>query len=314
MHFVRGPLFSYLANAERGSGQTVLSAIFSERHVVVCKSPENLIDVLRHVDRIDFSRTGDRHTISNVYEELLRRLGSENKLAGEFYTPRPLIRFMISILNPKIGETVFDPASGSCGFLVECFDAMAQRSRSRNQLSTLQSKTFYANEKKSVPALMGLINMVLHGINVPHLRRVNTLESSDEESPHSFDVILTNPPFGGLESRETHKRFAIQSRATEVLFMQRIFDYLSRKRTARCGVVLPDGFLFRSGPFAAVKKRLVEEFNLRLIASLPSGAFAPYSDLRTAILFFDRSGPTTNTVFYSIPPPAGGVPGKFCAS
>jgi type I restriction enzyme M protein len=313
MQFIKGSLFAYLAEIGNLAGQSLLSAIFSDGQVVICKSPTNLRDVIDCIDQVDFSRAGDRHTISHVYEELLKRLGSENKLAGEFYTPRPVIRFMISVINPELGETVYDPAAGSCGFLVECFDAMMRNARTIQRRHTLQSRTFYGNEKKRVPALMGLINMFLHGINAPHVTRQNSLDSPAREAAKKFDIILTNPPFGGIENRQIQQRFPVKSRATELLFLQRIFDQLSINRRARCGIVLTDGFLFRSGPFAAIKRRLIEEFNLFMVVSLPSGAFAPYSDVKTAVLFFDRSGPTKKTLFCSMPAPAS-TAGKFSLS
>ena len=203
MRFVKGALFEHLASIGRSGNNSILSAIFSDRNVVVCKSPENLRDVIASVDRLNFRQSDERHTISAVYEELLGRLGTENKLAGEFYTPRPVIRFMISVLQPTIGESVYDPACGSSGFLVECFEFMKQRVTQARDLHTLQTQTFYGNEKKRVPALLGLINMFLHGITTPHVRRQNTLEPPKPGTPGQFDVVLTNPPFGGVEDRKS---------------------------------------------------------------------------------------------------------------
>lgn len=174
----------------------------------MCASGYNLKEVLQILNGIDFHSQDDVFTVSQVYEELLRRLGNENRMAGEFYTPRPVVRFVVEVVDPKIGETVYDPACGSCGFLVEAYLHMRKSERTVRDLKTLQEETFFGQEKRPVPALMGLMNMVLHGVTRPEIRRKNTLEENVRSTTEFFDVILTNPPSAGRRastSRETSR-------------------------------------------------------------------------------------------------------------
>ncbi|MCX7948470.1 MAG: SAM-dependent methyltransferase, partial [candidate division WOR-3 bacterium] len=153
-----------------------IRSVFSDLNVIVCASGYNLMDVIQIVDSIDFHSREDAFTVSQVYEELLRRLGHENKMAGEFYTPRPVVRFVVELVDPQIGETVYDPACGTCGFLIEAFLWMENKAKTTQDLEILQNRTFYGQEKKPIPAMLGLMNMVLHGIHTPKVLRKNTLE------------------------------------------------------------------------------------------------------------------------------------------
>lgn len=300
MQFVRGTLIPYLANLSGSQEREIIAGIFGDRNVLVCASPYNLKDVLEIVDRIDFKNPDDIHTVSHVYEALLRRLGNENKVAGEFYTPRSIIRFMVEVIDPQIGETVYDPFCGSCGFLVEAYDYMKQQEKTTKDRKILQTKTFTGQEKKPLPALLGTMNMVLHGVLVPDIRRRNTLEENVRNVSERFDVVLTNPPFGGKENAQIQENFPIKSNATELLALEHILKKLKPGRKARCGVVVPEGTLFRSGAFATVKEMLLNDFNLFLIVSLPPGAFAPYSDVKTALMFFKRSSSTKQVLYYEM--------------
>ncbi|GAA5337145.1 type I restriction-modification system subunit M [Thermus antranikianii] len=305
LSFVHGQLIPYLQVLSGTPLRDTIRGVFSERNVIVCASPYNLKDVLSIINSIDFHSQDDIFTVSQVYEELLRRLGNENRLAGEFYTPRPVVRFVVEVTNPQIGETVYDPACGTCGFLAEAYLWMQRQERTLEDHKTLQERTFFGQEKKPVPALLGVMNMVLHGVTAPHILRKNTLEENIRQVVGHYDVILTNPPFGGTEGRHIQQNFPVQSQATELLFLQHIMKKLKPRDGARCGMVVPEGTLFRTGAFAEVKRSLLEEFNLHTIVSLPPGTFAPYSDVKTALLFFERPGPTREIWYYELPLPEG---------
>jgi type I restriction enzyme M protein len=305
IEFVHGRLIPYLQSLGGDPLRDNIRGVFSERNVIVCASGFNLKEVLQILNGIDFHSQDDIFTVSQVYEELLRRLGSENRMAGEFYTPRPVIRFMVDIVNPQIGETVYDPACGSCGFLVQAYLHMRQQEKTIQDHKTLQERTFFGQEKKPLPALLGLMNLVLHGVAAPQIRRRNTLEENIRSVAERFDVVLTNPPFGGVEGQHIQANFPVQASATELLFLQHIMKKLKPRDGARCALVVPQGTLFRGGAFATVKQDLLEQFNLHTVVSLPPGTFAPYSDVKTALLFFDRPGPTRQVWYYELPLPEG---------
>ncbi|HXF56343.1 MAG TPA: N-6 DNA methylase [Actinomycetota bacterium] len=303
--FVHGRLIPFLQNLGGDPLRDTVRSVFAERNVIVCASGYNLKEVLQILNGIDFHSQDDIFTVSQVYEELLRRLGSENRMAGEFYTPRPVVRFMVELVDPQIGETVYDPACGSCGFLAQAYLHMKKGEKTIEDHKTLQERTFFGQEKKPLPALLGLMNMVLHGVTAPQIRRRNTLEENIRQVSERFDVVLTNPPFGGTEGRHIQANFPVQATATELLFLQHIMKKLKLKDGARCGMVVPEGTLFRGGAFATVKQDLLEQFTLHTVVSLPPGTFAPYSDVKTALLFFERPGPTKEIWYYELPLPEG---------
>lgn len=305
LSFVHGRLIPYLQSLGGDPLRDVIRGVFAERNVIVCASGYNLKDVIGIINGIDFHSHDDVFTISQVYEELLRRLGSENRLAGEFYTPRPVIRFIVELVNPQIGETVYDPACGTCGFLAQSYLRMKEQEKTIDDHHALQERTFYGQEKKPIPALLGLMNMVLHGVAAPRILRRNTLEENIRQVTERFDVIMTNPPFGGTEGRHIQQNFPIQSQSTELLFVEHIMKKLKPRDGARCGMVVPEGTLFRGGAFANVKRDLLEQFNLHTVVSLPPGTFAPYSDVKTALIFFERPGPTREIWYYELPLPEG---------
>lgn len=295
--FINNKLFPYLRSLHGTPEKEKIAAIFQEISGNRMKSPYNLKDVINLLDEIDFNNLEDSHTLSQVYEELLLRLGKEGGIAGEFYTPRPIVRLMVKIVNPKIGETVFDPFCGSCGFLVESYKHMMKSKEiTVEEYEKLQKETFYAQEKKPLPYLIGVMNCILHGLLTPNVIRKNTLEDNIRNIPEArrHNVILTNPPFGGKEGRQIQQNFPVQSQATELLALQYVMKSL--KRDGRCGIVVPEGVLFRGDAFAQVKKELLENFNLHTIVSLPSGVFANVTASgqgpKTNLLFFDRTGPT----------------------
>ncbi len=305
LKFVHGELIPYLQNLSGEPPRDTIRSIFSERNVIVCASGYNLKEILSILNSIDFLSQDDIFTVSQVYDELLRRLGHENKVAGEFYTPRPVVRFIIELIDPKIGETIYDPACGTAGFLVEAFLWMKKKEKTLQDYERLQEGTFWGHEKKPVPALLGLMNLVLQGLIRPNIFRKNTLEESAQGGERRYDVILTNPPFGGKEGQHIQRNFRVQVQATELLFLQHIMHRLKREPGARCGMVVPEGLLFRGDAFALVKKELLEDFNLHTVVSLPPGTFAPYSDVKTALLFFEWPGPTKEIWYYELPLPEG---------
>jgi len=305
LEFIHARLIPYLQTLGGDPLRDTIRSVFAERNVIVCASGYNLKEVLQIINQIDFHSQDDIFTVSQVYEELLRRLGSENRLAGEFYTPRPVIRFMVEIIDPQIGETVYDPACGTCGFLAQSYLWMKRKEKTIDDYKTLQEGTFFGQEKKPIPALLGLMNMVLHGVSAPRIVRRNTLEENIRNIQERYDVILTNPPFGGIEGEHIQHNFPVKSSATELLFLQHIMKKLKPKDGSRCGMVVPEGLLFRGDAFAEVKEKLLEDFNLHTIVSLPPGTFAPYSDVKTALIFFEKPGPTKEIWYYELPLPEG---------
>lgn len=295
--FVRKGLIPGLKALSGSPEKDMLSSIFKDTRMVICASPDNFIEVLRCLDKLQFQTSDQVHTISQIYEELLAKLGTENNLAGEFYTPRPVVRLILDILQPRVGETLYDPACGTCGFLAEAYETMSKSVDDKKSQLILQTRTFFGNEKKSLPALLGTINLVLHGLTSPVVRHRNTLETNGDYVKERFDVVLTNPPFGGIENRATKENFASHHAATELLFLEHVLDRISEKPGSRCGIVVPQGVLFRGGAFRKVRTRLLSEFDLFLAVALPPGTFAPYSDVETAILFLRRPGPSSEILY-----------------
>jgi type I restriction enzyme M protein len=323
IQFVRGTLLPRLSHLNGSALGRTVAGIFSDetvgdqtvvRNVPVCASGYNLKDVLDVINSIRFESEDDVFTITRFYEDLLIQMGNENRIAGEFHTPRPVIRFMVDVIDPQIGETVYDPAAGSCGFLAQAYLHMGPKARTVEEHDFLQQRAFFGQEKKGLSFLLGTMNMVLHGVTSPNLTRTNTLEESMKGSVSGrHDIILTNPPFGGTEGRHIQQNFPVQANATELLFTQHIIKKLKKTATARAAMIVPEGTLFRGGAFAEVKKDLLEQFHLFAVVSLPPGTFAPYSDVKTALLFFQRPDEVMarnpaarpETWYYEMPLPVG---------
>lgn len=306
----RGPgLFAYLRSLQ-GTGTSDRRQIIATVFSGITNRMTNgylLRDVIEKVNQMHFAISDEVHTLSHLYESLLREMRNAASDSGEFYTPRPVVRFMVDRVAPQIGEVVLDPACGTGGFLVEAHQFMAGLVKSVQDQETLE-ESILGGEPKSLPYLMAQMNLLLHGMDSPQIDSGNSLrfKLSDIGENDRVDVILTNPPFGGEEERGILGNFPPdkQTSETALLFLQLIMRKLRRKGLpGRAAVVVPDGILAGDGVAARIKKDLLEDFNLHTIVRLPSGVFAPYTDIPTNLLFFTYGGPTDDIWFYELPLP-----------
>jgi len=304
--FVNGQLFPYLKGFKNSLGnlKSVKYKIgnifeFLDNRIA---SGHTLREVLDIIDTLNFQSKDELFELSHVYENLLQGMGNDGGNSGEFYTPRAVIKAVIEVVSPKPGQTMYDGATGSCGFLIEGFDYI--KTNYRNKLSTqqwqfLQENTFFGNEKTPLAYTMGVMNMILHGIESPNIYKQNTLTTNirDIQEKDRYDLIVANPPFGGKEKPQIQQNFPIQSNATELLFLQHFMKCL--KKGGKAAIVVPEGVLFQTGnAFRNVKEELLANFNVHTILSLPAGVFLPYSGVKTNVLFFDRTGATTEIWYY----------------
>jgi len=273
-----------------------------------------LRDVINLVDGIHFDSSEEIHTLALLYESMLREMRDAAGDSGEFYTPRPVIQFMVTVVNPQLGEVVLDPACGTGGFLAESFAHLEKQCKTVQNRRTLQQRSIRGGEAKPLPFMLAQMNLLLHGLDAPAIDYGNSLavkltELGDRDR---VDVILTNPPFGGEEEAGIRGNFPSdkQTSETALLFLQLIMRKLRRagagsEHGGRAGVVVPNGTLFGDGVAARIKEELLQQFNLHAIVRLPNGVFAPYTPIPTNLLFFDRSGPTEDVWFYELPLPEG---------
>jgi len=310
-------LFAYL-RAQQGASdrlerRDVVAAVFRGT-VNRMQSGYLLRDVLDKVNDIHFASSDEIHTLGHLYESLLREMRDAAGDSGEFYTPRPLVRLIVTLVNPSLGETILDPAAGTGGFLVEAFEHLRPRCETVEDLERLQSSTLYGIEAKSLPYLLCQMNLLLHGLEAPQIDPLNALRFKVSEIGDSerVDVVMTNPPFGGEEEAGLQRNFPEDRRTgeTTLLFLQLIMRKLRRAghgatNPGRAGVVVPNGTLFGDGVAARIKQDLLENFNLHTVLRLPNGVFAPYTPIQTNVLFFDRSGPTDGVWFYEHLAPNG---------
>ncbi|WP_103665886.1 type I restriction-modification system subunit M [Gracilimonas amylolytica] len=282
----------------------VVQSIFEDSYNYM-KSGTLLRQVVNKLNEINFNKKDDRHQFNDIYEKILKDLQSAGN-AGEYYTPRAVTKFMTQMVNPQIGETVFDPACGTGGFLVDAIEHMKEQSSSVEDLKAFQ-ENIRGVEKKPMPHMLCTTNLILHGIDVPNVRRDNTLNKpyNEYKAKDRVDVVLTNPPFGGQEEDGIEKNFPaqFQTRETADLFLVLIMRLL--KEGGRCALVLPDGFLFGEGVKTRIKERLLKENNLHTIVRLPKGVFAPYTSINTNLLFFEKGGSTDEVWYFEHTYPEG---------
>jgi type I restriction enzyme M protein len=268
-----------------------------------------LRDVINLVDDIHFNSSEEIHTLSRLYEGLLREMRDAAGDSGEFYTPRAVVRLMVQLIDPKLGEMVMDPACGTGGFLAEAFSHLELQANTVEKRKILQDQSIRGGEAKSLPYLLAQMNLLLHGLEAPDIDPGNALRFrlSEMGDKDRVDIILTNPPFGGEEETGILTNFPEDRRATEtsLLFMQLIMRRLKRDGKGRAAVVVPNGFLFGDGIAARIKADLLAQFNLHTIIRLPEGVFAPYTDIQTNLLFFDSTGATQDIWFWEQRPPEG---------
>jgi type I restriction enzyme M protein len=322
-HFLHEELLPYLRRLgeqpQASSRQKVISQIMSSVERTRIDTERNFLDVIDKVDEIDHTAVDTTHvfTLSQVYEGLLLKMGEKGNDGGQFFTPREIIRAMVRVVDPRIGETVYDPGCGTGGFLAQSFEQMTGAGNgnitSADQLVTLQERTFYGREKDNAIYPIALANLVLHGIDAPHIWHGNTLTGTaaydglSEGAPELYDVILMNPPFGGKEGKDAQTRFAYKTGATQVLFLQRVIDSLKPPSGdglgGRCGLVIDEGVLFRTNEtaFVQTKRKLLDDCDLWCIVSMPPGVFSQAgAGVKTNLLFFNKSRPTERIWYYDL--------------
>ena len=309
----RGPgLFTYLRALQGDNGKRerrdVIATVF-RGFTNRMESGYLLRDVVNLINGIRFDSSEEVHILSHLYETLLREMRDAAGDSGEFYTPRPVVRFMVAAVDPRLGETVLDPACGTGGFLCETLQHLERQADTVGKRHILQNETLLGCEAKSLPFLLVQLNLLLHGLHAPLIDPGNALRFrlSEIGEDQRVNVVLTNPPFGGEEEAGILNNFPKDRRSTETahLFLQLIMRRLKRTGKGRAAVVVPNGTLFGEGICARIKADLLERFNLHTLIRLPEGVFAPYTDIPTNLMFFDTSGPTREIWYYEQPRPEG---------
>lgn len=299
--FVERELFPYLQGFRQRAenSDTIeykIGEIFSEIRSKF-NSGYSLRDALNLVDTLTFNSQENKHELSELYEAKIKNMGNAGKNGGEYYTPRPLIRAMIKVTDPKIGQTIYDGAVGSAGFLCEAYDHLREQANTTTELNTLQTKTFYGKEKKSLAYVIAIMNLILHGIDAPNILHTNTLGENiaDIEEKDRYDIILANPPFGGKERKEVQQNFPIKTGETAYLFLQHFIKSL--RAGGRGAIVIKNTFLSNTDNASiAIRRELLEACNLHTILDCPSGTFQG-AGVKTVVLFFDK-GVSTDKVWY----------------
>ncbi len=304
--FVNQKLFPYLHKfKQRATGPNTIEykigEIFGEIKNKIT-SGYNLREIIDHIDELRFRSQAEKHELSELYEGKIKRMGNAGRNGGEYYTPRPLIRAIVKVVDPQIGEKIYDGACGSAGFLCEAYDYLkkANPKRTTGQDRKLQENTFYGKEKKSLAYVIGIMNMILHGIEAPNILHTNTLSENlaDIQEKDRYDVILANPPFGGKERPEVQQNFPIRTSETASLFLQHFIKIL--KAGGRAGVVIKNTFLSNTdNASVSLRKHLLENCNLHTVLDCPGGTFQG-AGVKTVVLFFEKGTKTKKIWFYSL--------------
>jgi type I restriction enzyme M protein len=305
--FVNQKLFPYLHGfRQRASGPNTIEykigEIFGEIKNKI-SSGYNLREIIDHIDELRFRSQTEKHELSHLYEAKIKNMGNAGRNGGEYYTPRPLIRAMVQVVQPRIGERIYDGAVGSAGFLCESFDYLKSQGKlTTKDLATLQTRTFYGKEKKSLAYVIAIMNMILHGIEAPNIIHTNTLTENlaDIQEKDRYDVVLANPPFGGKERKEVQQNFPIRTGETAFLFLQHFIKIL--KAGGRAGVVIKNTFLSNTdNASVSLRKLLLESCNLHTVLDCPGGTFQG-AGVKTVVLFFEKGSKTRKVWFYQLDP------------
>lgn len=304
--YVNRKLFPYLQGFKQRaeSANTIeykIGEIFSEIKNKF-QSGYSLRDALELIDELRFQSQQEKHELSHLYEEKIKRMGNAGRNGGEYYTPRPLIRAIIQVVKPKIGDRIYDGAVGSAGFLCEAHEYLIKGKLSTSQLNTLQTKTFYGKEKKSLAYVIAIMNMILHGIEAPNIIHTNTLSENlaDVQEKDRYEVVLANPPFGGKERKEVQQNFPIRTGETAFLFLQHFIKLL--KAGGRGGIVIKNTFLSSNdNASVSLRKLLLESCNLYTVLDCPGGTFQG-AGVKTVVLFFEKGAPTRKVWYYRLVP------------
>lgn len=307
LDFVNGKLFPYLKKFKLSSenADTIeykIGEIFSELKNRL-QSGYNLREVINLIDELRFRTHAEKHEMSHLYEDKIKNMGNAGRNGGEYYTPRPLITTIVKVVAPKIGDKIYDGAVGSAGFLCEAFDYLKSgKELSTKEWETLQKRTFYGKEKKSLAYIIGIMNMILHGVEAPNIIHTNTLAENlaDIQEKDRYNVVLANPPFGGKERAEVQQNFPIKTGETASLFLQHFIKIL--KASGKAGVVIKNTFLSNTDNSSiALRKELLQNCNLHTVLDLPGGTFTG-AGVKTVVLFFEKGKPTQKVWFYSLNP------------
>lgn len=304
--FVNGKLFPYLHKfKQKASGPNTIEykigEIFGEIKNKI-QSGYNLREIIDSIDELHFRSQKEKHELSHLYEDKIQRMGNAGRNGGEYYTPRPLIRAIVKVVRPKIGERVYDGAVGSAGFFCEAYEFLNKAGLSTKEARLLQEKTFYGKEKKSLAYVIAIMNMILHGIETPNIIHTNTLSENlaDIQDKNRFDVVLANPPFGGKERKEVQQNFPIRTGETAFLFLQHFIKML--KAGGRGGVVIKNTFLSNTDKASiSLRKMLLENCNLHTVLDCPGGVFQG-AGVKTVVLFFDKGTKTRKVWYYQLDP------------
>jgi type I restriction enzyme M protein len=305
LDFVNNKLFPYLKKfkADADHANTIeykIGEIFSELKNRL-QSGYNLREVINRIDELRFSTSAEKHEMSHLYEEKIKNMGNAGRNGGEYYTPRPLIRTIVRVVAPEIGNKIYDGAVGSAGFLCEAFEYLkSKKSLSTAEMKTLQTKTFYGKEKKSLAYIIGIMNMILHGVEAPNIIHTNTLAENiaDIQDKDRYDVVLANPPFGGKERAEVQQNFPIKSSETAYLFLEHFIKIL--KAGGKAGIVIKNTFLSNTDNASInLRRELLSSCNLHTVLDLPGGTFTG-AGVKTVVLFFEKGSATKKIWYYSL--------------